>query len=737
MFRFRKRCRHRAALAVLLMSFSSFLSDPSAGDEGKWTPEQLLQFRAEQFRKLGLRIRPDKLWGSSRSLLRATVIANGCSGAFISPQGLVVTNYHCVLDILQKHSTPTVDLVSNGYQATGRKQELPSDATVRVFDSSQDVTAQISRVLLQAPDDRTRFHAFQTEASRLASECGRRQNHKCRVVTYDGGGRFVLVDELEFSDVRLVFSPPSSVADFGGDLDNWNWPRHAGDVALLRVYAGADNLPAAPALSNHEFNPPAFFRINSDGTGPNQPVMIVGYPNQTFRNITPEELQERQRWLALRADLYKAWIEIFERGSRDAAVRRALAARFDRISNEQKSSRGQAENFIKFRLLKKAETAASEVMAWAKHRSNFSNLGRARQMIAEIVARRQPHLPGDLLLSEIHNGPMTLARAIEIVQRARIPNALTCPGNRSPCPDPVKPRMQLDGHQMDSPTEQALLAELLERLTSVAALRPALEAFLGRDASRESIERTVRAAHQASKIGDLQEQAKMLGETTDQLRARHDPLLDLAFALQPAFNEAKDRKERDEGAMLQLRPFWTAAVIAHGRGRISSDANATLRVAFGHVRGYMARDAVWLQPQTTLKGLLERYTGKGPTNLPEKFLTAAKSSGNSRWIDRQLHTVPVNFLADLDTSGGNSGSAVVNGKGELVGINFDRTWESVANDLAYNHQSTRNISLDVRYLLWLLDTYWRGYAGVRDELMGPCRGKDRQGACDGKYRLVE
>jgi hypothetical protein len=207
-----------------------------------------------------------------------------------------------------------------------------------------------------------------------------------------------------------------------------------------------------------------------------------------------------------------------------------------------------------------------------------------------------------------------------------------------------------------------------------------------------------------TRVGDLDERKRMFDESEEQLRARRDPLLDLAFALDAELLSLKERDDRFQGAVSRLRPRWQRAVIAHAGRPVAPDANGTLRVTFAHVQGYAPRDGVWMRPQTTVSGMAAKDTGEEPFNAPRELLAAAPQASRSRWADPGLKDVPVGFLADADTTGGNSGSPVVNGRGELVGVNFDRVWENVANDFGYNPEVARNVSADVRYLLWILET---------------------------------
>jgi hypothetical protein len=230
-----------------------------------------------------------------------------------------------------------------------------------------------------------------------------------------------------------------------------------------------------------------------------------------------------------------------------------------------------------------------------------------------------------------------------------------------------------------------------------------VEAFAGGARDRAALRPRVDDLLAHSKVTDLAERKEMFDESAEQLRARHDPLLDLGFSLDAELRALKERNDRFDGAVSRLRPRWQRAVMAHAGKPIAPDANGTLRVTLAHVQGYSPRDGVWMRPQTTLAGVVEKNTGEEPFAAPPALLAAAPKAAKSRWAAAQMKDVPVNFLADADTTGGNSGSPVLNHKGELVGVNFDRVWENVANDFGYDPDVARNVSVDIRYLLWMLE----------------------------------
>ena len=265
----------------------------------------------------------------------------------------------------------------------------------------------------------------------------------------------------------------------------------------------------------------------------------------------------------------------------------------------------------------------------------------------------------------------------------------------------LRARMERDQKSYFEKADEALMVSFVKQALNLrGAQRIAIieSMFRGGD-----VEQRVEALYRAGKVTKLDERMRMFEETSDQLRERHDPLLDLALSLDPELKDWNEATRRRDGAIARIRPLWRRAVIAHAGSPVAPDANSTLRVSFAHVRGYSPRDGVLYTPQTTLSGMLEKYTGEEPFDLPEAVLQAAQADKTGRWKDKNLSDVPLCFLADADTTGGNSGSPAVNGRGELVGLNFDRVWENVANDFGYNPDIARNVNVDIRFMLWLLD----------------------------------
>jgi hypothetical protein len=705
---------HKTSLVLMVACLGLFAPGGGAwAVEGKWTPEQILEHDPKWLRQLGLEIPPEKLWGrDGAGLLEAAVKINGCSAGFISADGLLITNHHCAFSILQQHSTPERDLITHGFLAASRAEELPGNGVrATIPHSTRDVTAEVEGAVPAGADDLARFRAIERKSKELVAACEGQPDRRCQVAAFDGGVRYLLIESLEMPDVRLVYAPPRAVGEYGGEIDNWSWPRHTGDFALLRVYAGPDGKPARRDEANVPYRPRHWFPVSPRGVEPGDFVLLAGYPGITYRSLTEAEMRERaELWFPKRAELYRAWIDIMEEASRrDEGARIALADRIKVLLNREKNARGQVAGIQRGRILDKKAAAEREVLAWAAKRPDQKAAVAAQQELAALVAHTRETWDRDFLLDQIKSGPKPLDLALTLVrwagERAK-PDLEREPDYMERNRDRLTEGLRNDQKRFHLPTEEILLADLLTRFAALPeeSRIPAVEALLAGDRTPEAVRAKAAGLLAGTRVTDLDERMKMSGETEEQLRARHDSLLDFAFALDGELRAWKERDDRAQGAVSRLRPAWQKAVIAHAGKPVAPDANGTLRLSLAHVEGYGPRDAVRMEPQTTVAGLAEKHTGEEPFDAPDALLAAAPAAPRSRWADPKLHDVPVCFLADADTTGGNSGSPVVNSRGELVGVNFDRVWENVANDFGYNPDVARNVSVDVRFLLWTLET---------------------------------
>jgi Peptidase S46 len=692
----------RAIAPLLLLVLAAAVPSAARALEGKWLPQQILDLDARWLREQGLALPPEALWSrEGGGLLEAAIRVTGCSAGFVSAEGLVVTNHHCAFPTLQQHSTPERDLITHGFLAAARAEELPGPGVrATIPHATRDVTAEVEQSVPRGADDLARFRAIDRKSKELVAACEKQPSRRCEVAAFDGGVRYLLVESLEYPDVRLVYAPPRAVGEYGGEIDNWSWPRHTGDFALLRVWATADGQPAPSGQGAAPYRPRHHFPVAPGGAEPGAFVLVAGYPSITYRALTEAEMRERgERFFPARAALYRAWMDVMEAASaRDEGARIALADRLKTLANREKNARGQVAGLQRGRILEKKAAAEREVEAWAAARPEWRAAVAARRELTDLVERKLATWERDFLLEQGRNGPKPLDLALTLVRWAREkakPDLKRQVDYMERNRGRLEERLRIDQKRLHAPTEEALLADVLARFAALPEGQrvEGIAPFLGQAA--DLLART--------QVTSLEARMAMFGESSAQLRARRDPLLDLAFALDRELAGVEERDERFKGAVARLRPTWRRAVEAHAGRPVAPDANSTLRVSLGHVQGYRPRDGLLMEPQTRVAGVVEKHTGAEPFDAPPTLLAAAPAAPQSRWASGALGDVPVCFLADGDSTSGSSGSPILNGRGELVGVNFDRVWENVANDFGWNQDVGRIIAVDVRYLLWALE----------------------------------
>ncbi len=680
---------------------------------GKWTPEQLLDHEPGWLEGLGLEVPAQELWSPGEGgLLEAVVQVRGCSSGFVSPRGLLITNHHCVFGILQHHSTAENDIIASGYLAESAADELPGPA-VRASIPSRftDVTDAIGAAVPEGADDLERFQAIEAKKKALVATCEERENRRCKVAVYDDGVRYTLIEAIEYPDVRLVYAPPRAVGEYGGEIDNWMWPRHTGDFSLLRVYTAADGSPAEYAEDNVPLVPKRHLQIARQGVSDGSFVMVVGYPGRTYRRLTRSEMVERhERYFPSRAALYQDWMEIIAAaGEDDEEARIAMASRFKSLANREKNARGQVAAIDRGDLVGKKIAAETAVIEWIAEHPEHSAALDSYQGLEALAAEELADWERSFLLGEVRSGALPLDLALTITRwsmESEKPDTERRAAYQERNRDRTRSDLERVQRTLHAATDAELMTDWWRRLRALKGdqrVAP-LDAIVPAEASDDAVRTAVDRLLAETSVTDEEARSEMFGETPDELRARKDPLIDLAFALQQAaYLPHEEEDDRRAGGRLRLRPAWRRAVEAHAGRPIDPDANGTLRVSLAHVKGYSPREAVWMKPLTTVAGVLEKHTGSEPFDAPEAVRRHAPEAPESRWADPTVDNVPVGFLATGDTTGGSSGSPVLNGRGELVGVNFDRVWENIANDFGYNPEIARNVTADVRYMLWMLE----------------------------------
>ena len=680
--------------------------------EGMWVPQQLPQI-AGPLAKAGLKLAPEQLADLTGDPMGAVVALGGCTASFVSPNGLVATNHHCAYGAIQLNSTPENNLIRNGFNAPTTADELSAGPNARVFvlDSITDVTGQARAAIAAAGDDALgRTRALEALEKQLIAACEADAGFRCRLYSFSGGNSYRLFRNMEIRDVRLAYAPPGSVGKFGGDVDNWMWPRHTGDFAFYRAYVGKDGKPAAYSPDNVPFKPRHWLKFADQPLGEGDFVMVAGYPGSTNRYALAAEFDNAAQWsYPAIAGHFNNQIALVEAaGKLDPQVQVRYASSMAGWNNTAKNYQGQLTGFKRIDAAgqKRAEEAA--VLDWLKGQGARGQAALdAHARLLALLEQSQATRERDLALGMFNNTAM-LGTASQLyrlaIERAK-PDAERESGYQQRDLPAIEGGLrQLERRYVASMDRQLQAYWLDQYLKLPAAQRvAAIDAWLGgtdEAAVKRALDRLAGTA-----LGSTDERLKWLSADRAAFEASTDPAIQYAVAVMPTLLKLEQERKTRAGENLAARPVYLQAVADYKNSQgefVYPDANLSLRITFGNVTGYVPRDGVKYTPFTTLEGVVAKETGADPFDSPQALLDAVAAGRHGGLADARLGSVPVNFLSDLDITGGNSGSPVLDAHGKLVGLAFDGNWESVASNWVFDPAMTRMISVDQRYMRWIM-----------------------------------
>lgn len=717
---------------LLVVSVALLLTAPSFAREGMWTPEQLPDI-ANQLKEAGLEVDPATLADVTQHPMSAVISLGGCTASFVSPDGLAVTNHHCAYGALQLNSTEESNLIRDGFIARERSDEIPAGPGSRILVTVafDDVTSRMTEGLGDL-EGKARYDALETREKAILAECEADDGHRCRVAEYYGGHSYRLMKMLEIRDVRIVYAPKGSVGRYGGDIDNWQWPRHTGDFAFYRAYVGPDGRPADPADDNVPYHPKSHLELAPAGVEEGDYVMVLGYPGSTRRHRLAAEVEHTFGWsYPYSVEQMTEMLDIIDQATADkpdAAIK--YASMVGGINNGMKNRQGMLEGYAKGDMLERKQALEADLNAWIEsdpeRKERWGDaLPRLRELIAESNATDlRDSLQFGALRGTLYGTASSLYR---LAKEKEKPDAERDSGFQERDMRFFKARMERQDRRYDADVDRALWRDgILEYFTADPPVRMAeLDALFGVDPDAdyaraegetlEELKAKVDAAldrfYAGTKLDDTETRLGLMEASPADLEASEDPFLQAAISL---YDETIRREEEGEelaGKVLAQRPKYMDALLTYleSKGRaVYPDANSTLRVTFGNVQGYAPKDGVFHTPFTTLQGLLQKETGEDPFDSPPEVLEAVREGRHGKYAVTGLlpddrETVPVNFLSDLDITGGNSGSSVIDSQGRLVGLAFDGNWESIISDWDFLPPVSRSINVDVRYMLWIMD----------------------------------
>ena len=698
-----------AAIAVPLSLLAAQLSH--AG-EGMWVPQQLPEI-AGPLKKAGLKLSPQQLSDLTGNPMGAVVALGGCTASFVSPTGLVVTNHHCAYGAIQLNSTAENNLIKNGFNAPATTDEVSAGPNARVFvlDEITDVTKDAKAAIATAGDDAlARTKALEAFEKQLIAECEADAGFRCRLYSFSGGNTYRLFKNLEIKDVRLAYAPPGSVGKYGGDIDNWMWPRHTGDFAFYRAYVGKDGKPAAYSKDNVPYRPKHWLKFADKPLGEGDFVMVAGYPGSTNRYALAAEFDNTAAWTyPTIARHYKNQIAMVqEAGKKNADIQVKYANTMAGWNNTSKNYDGQLEGFKRIDAAGQKQREEAAVLAWLKGQGAKGQAALdAHAKLLALLEQNKATRERDLTLAMFNNTAMvgSATQLYRLAIEREKPNAERESGYQERDLPAIEGGLkQLERRYVAAMDRQLQEYWLNEYIKLPADQRvAAVDTWLGGNdaaAVKRALDRLA-----GTKLGSTEERLTWFAADRKAFEASKDPAIQYAVAVMPTLLKLEQERKTRAGENLAARPVYLQALADYKKSQgefVSPDANLSLRITFGNVMGYAPKDGVEYTPFTTLEGVVAKETGEDPFDSPKALLDAVAAKRYGGLEDNRLGSVPVNYLSNLDITGGNSGSPVLDAHGKLIGLAFDGNWESVSSNWVFDPKMTRMIAVDGRYLRWIM-----------------------------------
>ena len=675
---------------VLALLAAAALCQPLPAEEGMWLPVLISQ-RIEDMQAHGFRLTAEDVYSVNQASLKDAVVlfGSGCTGEVVSRDGLLFTNHHCGYSQIQQHSSVEHDYLKDGFWAMSRSEELPNPGlTVSFLERMDEVTEAVLRGYDASMSEAQRDSVVKANSDAIVkSVADPDKGIRARVEALYYANQYFLFVYKVYRDVRLVGAPPSSIGKFGGDTDNWMWPRHTGDFSVFRIYAGRDNEPADYAADNVPYTPKRFFRISRAGVKEGDFTFVYGCPGSTKEYVTSDEVRyvgevsdpEKIALRTQRLDIQKKYM------AQDPAVRIQYSSKNANVANAWKKWQGEAKGIARLKTVAVKQAYERRFEDWARGGRYEGLTGR----LAAVYARRNPAYRAYEYYTET-------VRTVELLQLAgNVKGALE--GKR-----PVAPLAESFFKDYCRPIDEEIFVAMLEAFDRHMAPGYKPEYFKKQLAAYGSVAAWRDDLYARSLFTDRARVAALTEADLPQVLA--DPAWELYDAFYQWYRQDLQPVIEDASRELRLlyRDYMRAQMEFEPGKAFYPDANLTLRVAYGHVAGYSPSDAVHYSPVSTLKGIMEKDNPDiFDYNIPQALRDIYAAGGHE--------AQPVCFLATNHTSGGNSGSPVINADGNLIGINFDRVWEGTMSDIVFDPDYCRNISLDIRYLLFVIREI--GHAG--------------------------
>jgi len=682
-------------------------------DEGMYPLSEIYKL---DLKSKGFQINAKELYNPDGiSLVDGIINLSGCTALFVSSDGLILTNYHCAFRAIQGVTTKERDYMHSGFLAKNRSEELQAKGyTLRIIESYKDVSREVLSAVRRKMSFVEQTKAIEKKIKKIVVRTEKKHPGKrAEVAEMFKGKTYVLFIYTYIKDVRLVYSPPRSIGEFGGEIDNWMWPRHTGDFSFMRAYVSPYGKSADYSLENVPFHPKKYIKIAPQGVNKGDFVFILGYPGRTYRHSTSYFLSfEENVRMPYVVELYKKMISIMEKMSKkERSIAIKLAPRIRGLSNAEKNYRGKLKGMKRLNLVKKRreeeKMLQNFINADKRHKHRY---GHILNKICDIYIEKRIYAEYDQVMKYLLRNSNLLNLAFKVYESSierKKPDTERDSAYMERNFSRTKEFMLLSLKNFHEQTDKIIFKEMLFRAFNLRGNKriPAVDEIVRDVEPEKAINAYIENSYKLTKIKNRNFLIGLFGKSKEQLDKMGDTFIVLAKNLYPAYKKLKKREKRYKGALDNLLAKLIDVKKQFLGGDFIPDANSTLRLTYGRIKGYSPSDAVYFSPFTTLKGIFEKNTGEIPFSVPQKVLDLYYEKDFGRFKHKDLNDVPVAMLYDMDTTGGNSGSPVFNSKGELVGLNFDRVFEATINDYAWNESYSRSIGVDIRFILWFTQKF--------------------------------
>lgn len=700
----------KKSISTLVALFISLLFLNNKTDEGMFP---LSELKNVDLQKVGLKIQPVDLYNPNGiSLIDAIVRVGGCTGSFISEDGLIITNHHCAFSYVAAISDTAHDYINNGFLAKNRSEEASAKGLVcKITASYEDVSGKVLQGTQATSDPLDRLGIISRNIRAITdSENKANKDMQCEISEMFTGRTYVLFRYKLLKDVRLVYVPARSIGEYGGEKDNWVWPRHSGDFAILRAFVAPDGNASDYAVNNVAYKPIKHLKVNPKGVKENDFVFILGYPGRTFRHQPASFYKYHEQYmLKYISDLYDWQIEKMEelsKGNRSMEIK--YSSKIKSLANVTKNYKGKLQGFRRSKLTaQKFEDEKSLDAFIEKDEKLKAQYGGVVHRINVVYDDIINYAPRNLWYDQIYSVAPVLNIAATIDNYRNIYNKLNTDAERANFKDKqwqrIKNAVYAQTAKFDETFETAALEKMMIDASNFNANNEikAVSNYKAKCKDENALKAKIAKMYAKSKLKDASYITNLVNTDLDKLFKVNDDLIKFASELNVELNLHDEEDRKREGELNQLMAKYVDAKSLYKQKQFIPDANATLRFTYGTVKGYYPNDADYNQPFTTLKGVIEKEDGIDYELLQiVKDLYASRDYGSLMHPD--LGDLPINFLYNLDTTGGNSGSPVMNAYGELIGVNFDRAYTATINDYAWNESYSRSVGCDIRYVLWVI-----------------------------------